>query len=125
MYEDQMSGVWKNLPDELSEHICNQLPKVRRIAEPLKMQIVSQRWMLAKSYNYYLRYCEFHSGSALSMMKRCMGITEGDPNDAWSRMTQEKRLEFYYGSFGPGSQWARGDLERQEMFREWKYEIEL
>jgi hypothetical protein len=113
-----MSDVWCELPEHLADLVCNQLPKVRRIPENLKTEIVSQRWMLAKSYNYYLRYCQFHGRAAMSMMKRSMGI-DCDPNDAWAQMTQEKRLEFYYGPMGPGSQWARDDLERQEMFREW------
>jgi hypothetical protein len=115
MYEDQMSGVWKNLPDELSEHICNQLPKVRRIPEDMKREIESQRWMLAKSYNYYLRYCEFRTGAALSMMK--LRIGNGDPNVMWTQMTHDERLAFYYDDMGPGSQWARDDLEMWEMWR--------
>jgi hypothetical protein len=120
-----MDPVWKKLPSELAEQVCNQLPKIRRIAEPLKSDIVSQRWMLAKSYNYYLRYCEFHGRAALRMFYDRLHVTEGHLNEVWAQMTHDERLEFYYGAFGPGSQWARDDLERQEMFREWKYEIEL
>jgi hypothetical protein len=122
MYEDQMSGVWTNLPDELSEHICNQLSKVRRIPITMKHEIESQRWMLAKSYSYYLRLCQFHQRAALAMMRGRMGITEGDPNHVWARMTTDERLEFYYGVEGPGSPWAAENLDRQEMFREWRDE---
>jgi hypothetical protein len=117
-----MDPVWTQLPVELSEHICNQLPNVRRIPLNLKCEIESQRWMLAKSYNYYLRLCQFHGRAALTMMRDSMGITEGDPNGAWARMTTDERLEFYYGAYGPGSPWARENLERQEMFREWRDE---
>lgn len=117
-----MSDLWGNLPVELVERICNHLPKVRMIPEGLKREIESQRWMLAKSYNYYLRLCEFHTRAALSMMRGRMGITEGDPNDAWARMTSDERFEFYYGVQGPGTAWASENLERQEMFREWRDE---
>ncbi len=114
-----MSSVWGELPEHLAEMVCNQLPEVRGIHANMKREIESQRWMLAKSYSYYMRYCQFHGRAALSMMKRRMGV-EGDLNEEWARMTPEDRLEFYYGPMGPGSQWARDDLERQEMFREWR-----
>lgn len=121
-----MDAVWSQLPLEIAEHVCNQLPKVRRIPVTLKREIESQRWMLAKSYNYYLRYCEFHGRAALRMMRHRLKCEDGeDPNDAWGRMSPEARLDFYYGEGGPGSQWARDDLDRQEMFREWREECRV
>ncbi len=39
---DFMDTVWKELPVHLAEHICNQLPKVRRIPDDLKREIESR-----------------------------------------------------------------------------------
>ncbi len=114
-----MDPVWKELPVHLAEHICNQLPKVRRLPMNLKREIESQRFFLAKSYTYYLRLCEFHSRAALSRMMIRTG-NHGDLNDVWRDMSPEARLEFYYGSGGPGTTEAKIDLECQEMFREWR-----
>lgn len=114
-----MDPMWRDLPPELADHVCNQLPKVRRIPENIRQQIVSQRWMLAKSYNWYLKFCSFHTRSAHSMFQRDLGI-QGDINQHWMSMTPDERSEFYWN--GPGSEDARDLLEREEAFREWKME---
>ncbi len=44
-----MDPIWQTLPLELSGYICNMLPKVRRIDEKLKDQIVNQ-WYLFEKY---------------------------------------------------------------------------
>jgi hypothetical protein len=41
-----METVWMNLPLDLAEHICNQLPKVRRIPCDLKREIESRVWIV-------------------------------------------------------------------------------
>lgn len=46
-----MDRVWGNLPLELSEHICNQLPKVRKICPELKMELL-QRVRVIKEVEY-------------------------------------------------------------------------
>ena len=118
-----MDSVWANLPSELSEHICNQLPKVRGIPVNLKRDIESQRWMLAKSFNYYLRMCQFHSLAGYTMFKNQLRVPNGvDINDYWKTISPDDRLRFYFTNNGPGTEWAREDLERQEMFREWREE---
>ena len=43
-----MDPIWKNLPLELSEHVCNQLPKVRRIPVDLAAEIKNQDMMYAR-----------------------------------------------------------------------------
>ena len=120
-----MDPMWTNLPSELSEHICNQLPKVRGIPVNLKRDIQSQRWMLAKSYSYYLRLCEFHSRAGYTMFKNQLGVPDGvDINDHWKTMSPDDRMRFYFTNNGPGTEWARENLERQDMFREWREENE-
>jgi hypothetical protein len=117
----RMDPMWRDLPPELAEHVCNQLPKVRRIPENLKRQIVSQRWMLAKSYNWYLKFCMFHARSAHIMFQQDLGIQGGDINQHWMDMTPDERNEFYW-SRGPGSEEARQRMEREQEFREWRDE---
>ena len=45
-----MNPVWTKLPIDLTEHICNQLPKVRKIPDTLKLQI--------EAYGRYRNKCE-------------------------------------------------------------------
>ena len=46
-----MDPIWCNLPPELVEHICNQLPKVRRVAPDLKRELL-QRVRVIKEVEY-------------------------------------------------------------------------
>ena len=65
-----MDTVWKQLPLELSEHICNQLPKVRRIASDLKRQIEERA--------HIVREVEFPVSGRLDRAYNCLQIpTEG------------------------------------------------
>lgn len=118
-----MDPIWKSLPSDLSEHVCNQLPKVRSIQVNLKREIESQRWMLAKSFSYYMRLCQFHGRAGYTMFKNKLGVPDGvDINDHWRAMCPDDRVRFYFTDKGPGTEWARDDMERQEMFREWREE---
>lgn len=113
-----MDPMWRDLPPELADYVCNQLPKVRHIPENLKTQIISQRWMFAKSYNWYLKFCMFHARSAYIMFQQELGI-QGDINQHWMDMTPDERSEFYW-THGPGSEEAIQRMEREEEFREWR-----
>lgn len=112
-----MNPIWKDLPLELSEHVCNQLPKVRRIPENLKTQITSQRWMLAKCYSWYLEMCMYSTHMAYSLFQNELGC-HGDINQYWMDMSPDDRLLFYY--HGPGSREAKLLLEGQNEYREWR-----
>lgn len=46
-----MDYMWGNLPMELLEHVCNQLPKVRKISPELKMELL-QRVRVIKEVEY-------------------------------------------------------------------------
>lgn len=117
-----MDPIWSHLPRDLADHVCNQLPKVRAIPKNLKDEIVNQRWMLAKSYNWYLDLCMYHSRAALFMFKRDLGVEEGcDINEHWANMNPEDRILFYH--HGPGSDTAKELLEREREFRDWRESI--
>ena len=116
-----MDPIWQQLPSDLAERVCNQLPKVRAIPENLKKEIVSQRWMLAKSYNWYLRFCQFHARPAYIMFQQELGV-QRDINQAWMDMDCDARSEFYWN--GPGSNMSKDLLEREEEFQEWKREAD-
>lgn len=115
-----MEPIWNALPIELSEHICNQLPKVRWVAPGLKREIESQRWMLAKILDWYHEFAQYNSAQAYWMIKRDLGCT-GDLNVHWSKMSPEERLTFYYSAGGPGSAEGLEKLQRERMFRNWLY----
>lgn len=112
-----MDPIWQTLPEDLAVHVCNQLPKVRGIPQNLKRDIESQRWMLAKSFNWYLRLNQFHARAAYSMFQRELGCN--DVNEHWAQMTPEERSEFYYHPGGPGSPEGAWAAENELLFREW------
>lgn len=65
-----MDTIWTNLPLELSEHICNQLPKVRRIPQSLKREIEERA--------YIVREVEYPVSNGLARAYNCLQIpTEG------------------------------------------------
>jgi hypothetical protein len=65
-----MDTIWTNLPLELSEYICNQLSKVRRIPESLKREIEERV--------HIVREVEYPVSSGLARAYNCLQIpTEG------------------------------------------------
>ena len=90
---DTMDPVWRNLPEELTERVCNKLPEVRRVPDALKRQICGQRWMLTKVINSYIR-CEYMSHYD-SLMALKMDLGGGDVNVTWMEMTPEARWDFF------------------------------
>lgn len=114
--------IWNALPTELAEHICNQLPKVRSMNPSMKREIESQRWMLAKSFNWYLRLNQFHAREAYRMFDKDLRLLfglDGHVNEQWALLSPDDRIEFYYRPGGPGSPEGAQMAENELMFREW------
>jgi len=57
-----MDCIWKTLPNELSEKICNTLIKVRKIDGALKREIEQEQWKLNKFYWDWTRHLAFIPG---------------------------------------------------------------
>lgn len=120
MIHNTMDPIWKTIPSELSNHICNQLPKVCKINDDLKKEIESQRWMLAKIINWYIVLADYNSRFAFSMFRRDLGIKpDVDINIHWNGMSQDQRINFFYAPYGPGTREGRNIIEIHENFREW------
>lgn len=93
-----MDLMWTQLPLELSEHICNQLPKVRKIDEDLRFDIVSQNYMVHRMLKYYTQW--FGKDDATYVLLDDLNIiTESDyvdVYDAWFNMDTDKRTKYYH-----------------------------
>jgi hypothetical protein len=92
-----MDPIWRTLPLELAERICNMLPNVRSISRAMKMEIESQRHLYAKLYNQYLYRNNYVAHWARRALREDIG---GRPEDIWNAMSPHKRLTFY-DRFGP------------------------
>ncbi len=101
VYEYAMDPIWQQLPDELVEHVCNQLPKVRRIDDVLAEDIRNQFFHLDKLLRYYNRW--FGRMDAYDILLDDLNmINESDfvnIYDAWYDTKPEKRREYYYSVF--------------------------
>jgi hypothetical protein len=91
-----MESVWKDLPVDLSEHICNQLTKVRGIDDEMKTEIIF--WHLEKMLLYMSRWYGYYDGrdivlDDLNMLNETDFI---DVHDVWYAMDVDKRLEYYH-----------------------------
>lgn len=94
-----MDPMWAQLPQALSDHICNQLPKVRRIPDNLSREIKSQRFLLAKLINWNIQadngdYPDVSISEIMAYIDHKLG-TGGNMNDKWLAKTPEERWEFY------------------------------
>jgi hypothetical protein len=97
-----MDTIWKNLPIELSEHICNQLPKVRRIPCDLKQDLRYQFFMVDKMLKYFTMWYGYDDAYTLLLHDLNM-LNESDdvsPYDTWYSMDTDKRTEYYYSIMG-------------------------
>jgi hypothetical protein len=91
-----MDPVWKELPSELTEHICNNLTRVRWISPELKSELIF--WPLEKMLVYMSRWYGRLDGydvllDDLNMLNETDFI---DVHDAWYAMDVDKRLEYYH-----------------------------
>ena len=57
-----MDCVWTNLPEALSEKICNTLIHVRKIDDGLKREIEQEQWKLNKFYWDWTRHLTYIPG---------------------------------------------------------------
>lgn len=98
-----MDPVWKNLPCDVSEKICNMLPKVRQIDERLKNDIVNQ-WYLFDKYMYkYIMLFGYSNYEYIIYddMIHVMNLPDDFPEEMpfteilqrmWMRLTPEDRV---------------------------------
>lgn len=102
-----MESIWKNLPLEISEKICNNLTKVRQIDERLKNDIVNQ-WYLFDKYQYNCIMMFGYSNYECVMyddFKNIFGIEDDFPEEMdfseviermWMRLSPEQRAELFF-----------------------------
>jgi hypothetical protein len=101
------SSIWQNLPCDISDKICNLLPKVRQIDERLRNDIVNQ-WYL---YDKYMYNCIMLFGYAnyecvmYDDMKHVFDIKDDFSEEMpfteiiermWMRLTPEQRVYLIY-----------------------------
>ena len=102
-----MDPVWKTLPDELTDKICNMLTKVRKIDENLKNDIVNQ-WYLFDKYKYHCISFFGVDGADFVMyddLKNIMGVEDDFPEEMditqvidhmWMRLDNDQRKYLVY-----------------------------
>ena len=92
-----MDPVWTQLPIELAEHVCNQLPKVRRVDENMKAQIENQEWMVKRMLKYYTEWFGYMDAYDFLLDDLNM-LNESDflyVWKVWEDLDPEKRSEYY------------------------------
>lgn len=95
-----MDPVWQNLPVDLSDKICNMLPKVRAMDPDMKDQI--KFWHLRRLLNNSIMWFGYSDGYMIVLDDLNM-LCESDytsVHHAWSNTDVEKRLEYYYQCMG-------------------------
>lgn len=98
-----MDSIWQQLPGELSELICNQLPKVRKIDEVLSGDIQNQFYMLNRLRRNFTSWYGRDDGYDVLLDDLNM-INETDYiniYDAWYDIDRDRRREYYYSVFDP------------------------
>lgn len=99
--------IWKNLPCEISEKICNMLPKVRKIDERLKNDIVNQWYLFDKyMYNCIMMFGYNHYECVMyDDLKNVFSIKDDYPEEMhiteviermWMKLNPEQRLYLIY-----------------------------
>lgn len=101
-----MDPIWKELPRDLVDKICNMLPKVRRVNHIIADQIVNQWYKYDK---YYYRCMSFFGNAAHTVMyddmKVVFGIVDDFPEEIamevvvqemWKRLSFEQRCYLFY-----------------------------
>ena len=102
-HRPSMDSIWQQLPDEISEHICNQLPKVRRIPMDLSGDIQNQFFMLSRLRRNYTSWYGRDDGYDVLLDDLNM-LNETDYiniYDAWYDIDRDRRREYYYSVFDP------------------------
>lgn len=91
-----MDPIWKELPVDLYEHVCNQLPKVRQIDPQLKYELTfSPLERLIK--NTVAWYGMTHGYELLLYDLNLLNESDfEDLYDVWYNMDVDKRLEYYH-----------------------------
>lgn len=102
--DTSLDKCWKNLPLEISELICNNLPKVRRISDEMSHEIKAQWGKYATYYYTCARMFGFNNVYYVMYddMRHITGIRDDFPEDTpytmvveqmWLRLTPEQRDE--------------------------------
>lgn len=86
-----MDSIWKDLPLDLSERVCNTLTKVRRIDENLKNEIVNQ-WYKYDRW-YYNTMSLFGKSNVLCVMYDDMKNVCGAVDDYPEEMSFEQVVQ--------------------------------
>ena len=63
-----MDPIWQTLPADLTAHVCNQLPKVRKIPDALKKQIEER--------TIYVHKCEYPVVNGLCRAYNCRQVPD-------------------------------------------------
>lgn len=92
-----MDSVWKTLPTDLVNHVCNQLPKVRRIDENLKGEIETRN--LNRLKWHYIGMFGFNFGVGFLIDDLDRYSEHSDEYEAWYAKTPCERMEFYRSVF--------------------------
>jgi hypothetical protein len=91
-----MDPIWKNIPNELVEHVCNQLPKVRRVSWEFKNDLqfglldwVINRMTRLEDHNRYRA-----TDNLIDILFAYNGFEENDENvsvleDMWYDCSQD------------------------------------
>jgi hypothetical protein len=90
-----MDSIWTQLPLDLVDHVCNQLPKVRRMDPDLKVDL--RFWHLEKLLrNNQMWYGRVDGLQLLLDDLNMLNETDHiDVHDAWFDMDLDRRMEYY------------------------------
>lgn len=91
-----MDPIWRELPVELVEHVCNQLPKVRSISHAMKHELTFRplELLIKNTMAWFGR----DDGYQL-LLDDLNLLNESDFNnlyEVWEDMDVDKRLEYYH-----------------------------
>lgn len=92
-----MNPIWRDLPLDLAEYICNKLPSVRRVHPDIKARVLHQKWMFDRLYkNCTAWYGEYEAYYLLLDDLNLVNESDFDnPYSTWVDMSIEKRTEYY------------------------------
>jgi hypothetical protein len=100
-----MDPIWKQLPDELANHICNKLPQVRSIPADLKESIVTEQWRITRfakywttnrwihAFNVLCTHIEYHTDIEEYIVEMDEGY-EWATRSLWGALTNEEKDQF-------------------------------
>jgi hypothetical protein len=129
-YDDSMDPIWKNLPNELSDYICNKLPQVRRIPADLKEDLFSYLKYNETEEVYYEYYDEDEARSifdyecyqfVLGKMSLIWLINAGT-RDIWRVMSPDERNFIYEKSLLMKQHLIDGGSDTEETMQDYAAE---